>query len=221
MRAKKRNRSAQGGDPKPKGANRHRDVARNVTALVEPICEAEGLELVLAELVREAGGRVLRLFIDGPGGITLDDCARVSRHVDDLLDVALDDFGAYRLEVSSPGIQRPLTKPADFDRFKDRGVHIRLETAVDGRRNFKGVLRGTLDHRVMVEIENETVMFDREAIAKARLTEAPSADRGEDAAERRRNKRSDSGRPPGGTANGPAPHNRSVSPPGGRTDRRR
>ncbi len=186
MREKKEIRSASRLEPGSKATTLHRDVARKVTLLVEPICQAEGLELVLAELLREPGGRVLRLFIDGPGGITLDDCARISRQVDDVLVVALDDFGPYRLEVSSPGIHRPLTKPADFERFKGQGVRIQLEAAIDGRRNFKGVLRGMLDNRVLVEIEEETVSFDRDAIAKARLTEAPAAEQAADAARRRR-----------------------------------
>ena len=80
------------------------------TALVKPVCEAAGMELVLAEFRREPAGRILRLFIDRPGGVTLGDCAHISRQVADLLDVSMEGIGPYSLEVSSPGINRPLVK---------------------------------------------------------------------------------------------------------------
>ena len=116
-------------------------VKTNVWRLVEPICEAEGIELVFVELQRERNGRVLRLYLDKPTGVTLDDCARVSRQVDAILDVYCDARDAYTLEVSSAGLDRPLGRQSDYERFKGRIVKVRARTPVDGRRNFKGVLR--------------------------------------------------------------------------------
>jgi ribosome maturation factor RimP len=75
--------------------------------LAEPICRDEGLELVYVQYRRESNGRVLRLFIDKTGGVSLDDCTRVSRQLNDILDVNLEDIGPYHLEVSSPGADRP------------------------------------------------------------------------------------------------------------------
>lgn len=131
-------RSAQrigGGDSK-----RDREVIDRVYRLVEPLCETEGIELVCAEYVRESQGRTLRLYLDRPGGVTLEDCTHVSRQAGDLLDVALDDIGPYRLEVSSPGSHRPLAKLADFETYKGRRAEIRTRTAIGKRKKFKGIL---------------------------------------------------------------------------------
>ena len=106
--------------------------------LVEPVCAAAGLELVLAEFRRESTGRILRLYIDRPdGGVTLDDCAAISRQVTDLLDVSLEDIGPYNLEVSSPGIERPLVKTADYQRFTGKTARIQLHAPLNGQKNLK------------------------------------------------------------------------------------
>ena len=141
------------------------------TALVEPVCAAAGLELVLAEFRRESTGRILRLYIDRPdGGVTLDDCAVISRQVTDLLDVSLEDIGPYNLEVSSPGIERPLVKPADYQRFTGKAARIQLHAPVNGRKKYKGVISTATDEKVQIETEAGTVSFDFSQIAKGRLT---------------------------------------------------
>ncbi|MCP4345909.1 MAG: ribosome maturation factor RimP [Desulfobacterales bacterium] len=127
--------------------------AREIRLIVEPLCEAEGMELVHVEYQRETGGRVLRIYIDGPGGVTLDDCVGISRQLSDLLDVSSEGSGEenepYSLEVSSPGPERPLGKESDFERFK--GSMAKIKTAPsDGTDNsrpqkqktYKGVLLG-------------------------------------------------------------------------------
>jgi ribosome maturation factor RimP len=143
---------------------------KTVTALVEPVCAAAGLELVLAEFRREPAGRILRLYIDRPdGGVTLDDCTHISRQVTDLLDVSLADIGPYNLEVSSPGVDRPLVKPGDYQRFADHQVRIRLHEPVDGRKTFKGTISTVTDETVQIKTATETVSFDFSQIDRARL----------------------------------------------------
>jgi ribosome maturation factor RimP len=117
---------AKGRELKNRPPVNEKDIARQVEMLAEPLCEAEGIELVHVEYQRESGGRVLRLYMDKPGGIILDDCARISRQLNDLLDVSLENVGPYRLEVSSPGSDRPLGKLADFERFRGNMAKIRV-----------------------------------------------------------------------------------------------
>lgn len=140
---------------KSKSPVNEKDIARQVGTLAEPLCEAEGMELVYVEYQREAGGRVLRLYMDKPGGIILDDCARISRQLNDLLDVSLENVGPYRLEVSSPGPDRPLGKLADFERFSGNRAKIRVswhEADRPGKpskgKTFQGLLMGVTEELV-------------------------------------------------------------------------
>jgi ribosome maturation factor RimP len=144
-------------------------VKETIWRLVEPVCEAEGMELVLVELQRERSGRVLRLYIDKETGVTVDDCARISRQVDAVLDVYCDARNAYTLEVSSAGINRPLGRRRDFERFKGSIVRLKLRAPVDGRRNFKGRLLGLAGESVRLEIDNREFAVPYEGIAKAQL----------------------------------------------------
>jgi ribosome maturation factor RimP len=148
-------------------------VVSQVCALAEPLCEAEGMELVYVEFLREPIGRVLRLYIDKSGGVGLEDCERVSRQLGDILDVELAEVGPYNLEVSSPGLERPLWRPRDYDRFKGQNARIRTLEPLDGQHNFQGVLMGieagevTLQERGTGKIL--TIALHR--IARARLVE--------------------------------------------------
>jgi len=155
---------------KPAPGNRENIVA-HARNLIEPLCESEGLELVHLEYQREAGGRILRLFIDSPGGVTLDDCVRISRQSSDLLDVYLENTGPYRLEVSSPGPNRPLGKRLDFDRFKGSCVKIRTAQSVDEQKNFKGVLMGISEEMVKLSVDGKIVYIPYQEIITARLTD--------------------------------------------------
>lgn len=140
--------------------------------LLEPSVEALGYELIDLEL--RTGGRngLMRLFIDGPEGIGLDDCEAVSRQVSAVLDVEDPIPGNYTLEVSSPGLDRALTKPAHFQRFTGEDVRIKLRTPVDGRRNFRGALRAANDESIEVEVDGQSHKLDIAAIASARLVPA-------------------------------------------------
>ncbi|MGD8970257.1 MAG: ribosome maturation factor RimP [Desulfobacterales bacterium] len=153
----------------PAVQTRSERIARQVFAIAEPLCESEGIELVFVEFHPETTGRVLRLFVDKPGGITLDDCAAVSRQLTDVLDVSLEEVGPYSLEVSSPGPERPIGKVDDFNRFKGEKIKVQTSRPIDGRKIFTGILVGFFDGRVNLTIDKETVAIPHTAIKRARL----------------------------------------------------
>lgn len=145
-------------------------VLQKVESLVAPALAQETMELVDLEYVHEHGQWVLRLFLDKPGGITLDDCARMSERLGGILDAADPIPQSYSLEISSPGINRPLRKDADYDRFRGEKVEISMYAPVNGRRHFKGVLQGLEQGKVVVEESPEVrFMLPLADIAKARL----------------------------------------------------
>lgn len=136
-------------------------------AVVEPVVAGMGYELV--DLQAANGGRMLRLFIDKPGGIDVEDCAAVSRQLSRVFEV--EGVNYERLEVSSPGLDRPLRKSADFARFAGHKAEIRMRTPdATGRRRFVGVLRGTQDACVAMELEGrQTVELALDDVERARL----------------------------------------------------
>jgi ribosome maturation factor RimP len=141
----------------------------SVNRLVEPVCDAEGFELIHTEYQTEPSGKVLRLYIDKPGGISIDDCAAISRQVSDLLDIYIESDHRYRLEVSSPGSNRPLTKQGDFNRFKGQWVRLQSSRAIDGQKKFKGILTDIKDGIVTLTVVEKSVAIPFEDITKARL----------------------------------------------------
>lgn len=146
------------------------DLAREVTELGEPIALRHGVELVAVE-VRGAGRyTMLRVMIDKPGGVTVGDCATFSEALGPHLD-ARDLFAhGYTLEVSSPGLDRPLRALGDYDRFAGRRVALRTLAPVDGQRHFVGRLEGVRDGRVRVRLDDgREASISPEAIAGARL----------------------------------------------------
>lgn len=141
-----------------------------VRSLVQPIMEDEGLELVGVEFQRERRGWILRLYIDREGRVTLADCEGVSHQLGDLLDVEDLIDHPYTLEVSSPGLDRPLTKEADFIRFVGRLARVTTFQPVEGRRRFLGRLRGVREGQVLLEKgDGSMVAIPCGTIAKARL----------------------------------------------------
>ena len=132
--------------------------------LIEPVAAGMGYELV--DVQASNGGRMLRLFIDKPGGIGLEDCAAVSRQLSRVFEVEGLDYE--RLEVSSPGLDRPLRKSGDFDRFAGQKAELRMRTPdASGRRKFVGVLRGVEAGRVKVELAPEAKGQDVQVVALA------------------------------------------------------
>lgn len=172
MKAKKKYNKK---ESQPRGG-RHKPVSEQkvvglVRSMAEPLCASEGLELVHVEFQRESGGRILRLYIDKPDGINVNDCVSVSRQMGDLLDVNVEDIGPYSLEVTSPGPERPLAKQEDFDKFKGSRAKIKTSRPLNGQKNFTGVLRGISGEQVNLQIGEQTVAIPYQDISKARLAE--------------------------------------------------
>lgn len=155
-------------------------VVSRVREVLTPSLGSFGVELVDLEYRRESIGWVLRLYIDKEGGVTLEDCQRVSEQVGDLLDVEDLISHGYRLEVSSPGLDRPLVQEKDFLRFTGERAKISTRDPISSRRNFRGRILGVSDHRVLIELdEGGIVEIPLEQIAKARLIpEFPEKGRG-------------------------------------------
>jgi len=134
-------------------------------ALLEQTLPGLGYELVEVEI--SARGQVVRVFIDKPNGVDVEDCARVSDHLSRLFTVENVDYD--RLEVSSPGLDRPLRKAQDFERFAGQEAQIRLRALVDNRRNFTGTLRGVRDGKVILATEVGQAELPLDSIERARL----------------------------------------------------
>lgn len=144
-------------------------VSQELQKLLEPAIERLGYEL--ADLEVRLGGRdgVVRLFIDHPDGIGLEDCEKVSRAVSALLDVEDPIPGHYNLEVSSPGLDRKLTKAAHFQRFTGETVKVRMRFPVEGRRRFRGTLLSTDEQNIVVEVDGMKHTLPIATIDTARL----------------------------------------------------
>ncbi len=138
-------------------------------ALVSPIVEKYGFELVDVEYVKEGGSFYLRAYIDKPGGITVDDCETVSREFSDKLDEADFIEEAYIMEVSSPGLGRPLKKENDFKRSIGKEVEIRTYRPIDREKEFYGVLKAYDENSVTIDCEEEERTFQKAEIALIRL----------------------------------------------------
>lgn len=135
-----------------------------------PIIEEHGFELVDVEYVKEGSTWYLRAYIDKPGGITIDDCETVSRRLSDILDEKDYIEDAYILEVSSPGLGRPLKKEKDYKKSLGEEVEIRTYRMIEKQKEFTGILKGYDEGTVTIEIENGTEkIFDKSDIALIRL----------------------------------------------------
>lgn len=140
-----------------------------LTDLLEPVIRSLGYELVVLEFGAGTGAGTLRLFIDGPDGITLADCEKVSREVAGVLDVEDPIPSAYQLEVSSPGMDRPLAKPEHFLQFKGEVARVQMLAPVDGRRRFQGRVLDADADSVTLEIDGAAVTLPFRDIEKAKL----------------------------------------------------
>jgi ribosome maturation factor RimP len=145
------------------------EIVRSTWALLEPHLAEQGYEVVELEYVRQGGTSVLRLFIDKDGGITLDDCAAVSQLVSPILDEADLISASYMLEVSSPGIDRPLRKPVDFERFAGEEIRLQSYSPLEGRSRFKGILGGIRGDLIVLDCEGRTYEIHLENLKRANL----------------------------------------------------
>lgn len=140
----------------------------DLLALLESTLTGLGYELV--DMERSGKGSLMRVFIDKPGGVLLDDCAAVSNHLSRVLTV--ENVPYERLEISSPGLDRPLKKEREFVRFAGQKVRVKLRVPQDGQRNFVGVLKQTRAGKVGLDVEGKAVTFDLANLDKARLVPA-------------------------------------------------
>lgn len=144
-------------------------MAKNVTvekvsSLIEPELENMGFELVDVELVKEGAYYYLRVYIDKEGGVTIDDCSDVSRILDDIIDkngITKHDF----FEVSSPGVERPLKKEKDFEKYKGYDVRISLFKAVNGKKKYEGKLVGKQQEKITIDCEGTLIEFDSKDVS--------------------------------------------------------
>ena len=138
-----------------------RKVEDIVEELAIPILDELGYELVDVEYVKGGNNWYLRIYIDKPGGVTIDDCQKASEQISDKLDEVDPIPHNYFLEVSSPGIDRPLKKDKDFERYKGRKVDVKLYKAVDGSKSFTGELIGLEDGNILIRVDGEVISFKK------------------------------------------------------------
>ncbi|MGB5810399.1 MAG: ribosome maturation factor RimP [Polyangiales bacterium] len=149
-----------------------------LVALIDPICHAHSVDLVDVRYLREPAGAVIRVIIDRApqgdldgSGVSLDDCTHVSRDVSTTLDVHDDQLpnGAYRLEVSSPGLERPLVRLADFERFAGRDIKLKTRAAIERQKRFQGKLVGVRDGVIELDQAGTVLNIPHDEIAQATL----------------------------------------------------
>ncbi|RRJ83350.1 ribosome maturation factor RimP [Aestuariirhabdus litorea] len=137
--------------------------------LVKPVAEGLGLEFWGVEYVSQGRHTLLRVYIDSPEGVTLDHCEAVSRQVSAVLDVEDPIAGEYTLEVSSPGMDRPLFTIAQFEVYSGHAVSLRLRVPFDGRRKYKGVIKAVEGDEVVLQVEDHEYLFPIDSIEKANI----------------------------------------------------
>jgi ribosome maturation factor RimP len=146
-----------------------KDVMERITAMIEPTINAMGYELVGVEFASSHAQAVLRVYIDKEKGVAVEDCQNVSKQISGVLDVEEPIKGAYCLEVSSPGIDRPLFKAQDYVRFTGKMARIQLKQLLSERRNFLGRLQGIENDNVLIEVDGESWRLPFIQIRKAHL----------------------------------------------------
>ncbi len=140
-----------------------------IEKVAQPLCQAENFELVHLDIIKSNKEKIVRLFLDKQGGITLADCVRVSRQLGDLLDIQIENIGKYRLEVSSPGPNRPLNTKNDFHRFKGERVKIWTKELIENQKKFVGILETINDDSVVILMDKKTIEISDHVISRAKL----------------------------------------------------
>ena len=140
-----------------------------VTEFSKPIIEANGCTLWDVEYVREGSERYLRIYVDKEGGIDIDDCEKIHRAIDPILDEKDPIAESYHFEVCSAGLERTLKRPEDFARFMDSAVLVKLYRPRNGLKELPGTLRGYEDGRITIEAGKETITFEKSEVALVRL----------------------------------------------------
>ncbi len=144
-------------------------IQERLTAMLAPVVSSLGCNLWGVEYIAQGRQSVLRIYIDKDGGISVDDCANVSRQAGSVLDVEDPIKSEYTLEVSSPGMDRPLFQLQHYQGSVGERVAVRLRMAFDGRRKFTGLLKGIEDEQIVLEVDNEEYVLPYESIDKANI----------------------------------------------------
>lgn len=139
-----------------------------VEEIVLPLVNENLFELVEVEFIKEGSNWFLRIYIDKPGGVSLDDCQLISHAVSDKLDEVDPIKQSYFLEVSSPGLDRPIKKDSDFVKYSGQMVEVKLFKPKDGIKSFEGELHGTLDNKILIRIDDKIVEFEKQDVAKVK-----------------------------------------------------
>jgi ribosome maturation factor RimP len=152
------------------------DVKEKIRQLSEPVVASEGMELIHVECIKMHSHWILRLFMDKEGGITLDDCANISNQLGDIFDIREVIKSAYTLEVSSPGLDRPISRDQDFVKYRNSRVNIKTSEKIEGIKNFHGILLDYIEESgkklVLVDIAGKVYRIPRQDVVKANLTDA-------------------------------------------------
>lgn len=144
-------------------------ITEQVASFAQPIVEANGCSLWDVEYVREGSERFLRLYIDKEGGVNINDCEAIARAVDPILDEKDPIPESYHFEVCSAGLERPLKRPGDFEKFMGRPILVKLYRPRNGLKEIPGILRGYDEGKVTVEAGKETITFEKSEVALVRL----------------------------------------------------
>ena len=144
-------------------------ITDQVTGFAQPVVESFGCQLWDVEYVREGSERYLRLYIEKEGGVDIDDCEKIHRAIDPILDEKDPIPESYHFEVSSAGLERALKRPGDFERFMGSPVLVKLYRPRNGLKEIPGILRGYEDGKVTVEAGKETITFEKSLVALVRL----------------------------------------------------
>jgi ribosome maturation factor RimP len=146
---------------------------KKIRELIEPVLEDENMELVDIECLRMKTRWLVRIYMDKEGGVTLDDCAEISHQTGDILEINDVPPGSFTLEVSSPGLDRPLARDKDFIKYRGCKVHVRIDQKIDGIKNFRGELIDYLDENgakvLIIHVAGRTHRIPRELVVKAHL----------------------------------------------------
>ncbi|HIQ76399.1 MAG TPA: ribosome maturation factor RimP [Candidatus Faecousia excrementipullorum] len=144
-------------------------ITEQVASFAQPIVEANGCSLWDVEYVREGSERFLRLYIDKEGGVNINDCEAIARAVDPILDEKDPIPESYHFEVCSAGLERPLKRPGDFEKFMGSPILVKLYRPRNGLKEIPGILRGYEEGKVTVEAGKETITFEKSEVALVRL----------------------------------------------------
>jgi ribosome maturation factor RimP len=152
------------------------NVKEKIRQLAEPVIVSEGMELIHVECIKMHTRWIIRLFLDKENGVTLDDCSNISNQLGDLFDIREVINGAYTLEVSSPGFDRPISRDQDFVKYKSSRVNIKTSVKIEGIKNFHGILLDYIEEAgqklVLIDISGKIHRIPKQDIAKANLTDA-------------------------------------------------